>query len=82
MRNSLFGSYTASADESDYVFQDCTDKWKTIKGEEILPEDMTTLHIQNSINMINKICEKDGLEPTDYIIYNKLVAEIKSRQKM
>ena len=64
-----------------YVFQDCKDKWITKEGILIEIKDMETSHIINSLNMVLKICKKEGWKATNYNIYNKLRKELERRNK-
>ena len=50
-------------------------------GKEIDIKDMETSHIINSLNMVLKICKKEGWKATNYNIYNKLRKELERRNK-
>ena len=64
-----------------YVFQYCTKKWETRTGKRIYPKNMTTLHIQNSIKMVDRICFIERMAASDYEIYRILSREIALREE-
>lgn len=64
-----------------YTFQRCKNKWIMRNGQEIDIKDMETTHIINSLNMVLKICSKEGWKPNKYSIYNKLKKELENRKK-
>lgn len=68
-------------DRPSYVFENCTDKWKTVDGTKLYPKEMSTLHIRNSVRMIERICKRWRLKPNYYPIYKSLRAELRKRQK-
>jgi hypothetical protein len=51
-------------------------------GKEIDIKDMETTHIINSLNMVLKICKKEGWKATNYNIYNELRKELNNRNKL
>ena len=63
-----------------YTFQRCKNKWIMRDGKEIEIKDMETSHIINSLNMVLKICKKEGWKATNYNIYNKLRKELDNRK--
>lgn len=65
-----------------YTFQKCKNKWIMRDGQEIEIKDMETSHIINSLNMILKICNKEGWKATNYNIYNRLRQELNNRNKL
>lgn len=62
-----------------YTFQRCKDKWIMRDGRAIAIKNMETSHIINSLNIVSKICQKEGWKATNYNIYNKLRKELDLR---
>ena len=63
-----------------YIFQTLNNKWKTRKGEVMKVSEMTTNHIINCLNMILRICNREGRNAEKFIIYNNLRKELKRRK--
>ncbi|MBY6838744.1 hypothetical protein [Clostridium botulinum] len=76
-----FEQYMFLEPKIKYTFQRCKNKWTMRNGQEIDIKDMKTTHIINSLNMVLKICNKEGWKPNKYSIYNKLRKELESRKK-
>lgn len=63
-----------------YFNRDNGEKWIMKNGTKINVEDMKTDYIINSLNMILRMCSKEGWKPNKYSIYNKLRKELENRK--
>lgn len=55
-------------------------KWITVDHRVLYIKDMTTNHIKNCINMINRDCEVVSITPIRYKVYNNLLHEYFKRK--
>ena len=73
-------NYISKINRPKYVFQTLNNTWKTREGKVVELKDMSKNHIINSLNMILKICNREGWKAEKFIIYNNLRKELKKRK--